>query len=216
MGVLTWMTLVGALCAHAAAPAPFLPTGSLLRVVVNHSIYSYNLDVPVIAELESDAQYCQPLENQECYGVVLPRKTKILGRALILKSHNRVNVEFYGAVLPDGREIIISGLALSPDGSAGLIGKVRRHKDSMVASAALKGALTGAAAASAGENPVAAGAADSLALEAAKEVDLAREKVDTSIETPPFARALIYLLQRIEIPAEAPPERRDKQEGGKR
>ena len=201
-------TLIAALIFPLAAesgPAPinsvrFLPTGTALRGAVENAIFSYNLEVPAVAQLESDAEYCNPLEPEVCYGVVFPRKTRLIGKALILKSNNRVNISFYLAVLPNGDELPISAIALSPDGSAGIKGKVKKHKDSMVASAALKGALSGAATvASLTANPVVGAAGEAMAQESVKEIDLSREQVDTSIETPAFSRCLIYLSQRVEL-----------------
>ncbi|MFC1521878.1 TrbI/VirB10 family protein [Elusimicrobiota bacterium] len=181
--------------------ARFLPTGTQIKATVTNAIFSYNLEVPVIAELESEAKYCDPTDPKICRPVVFPSKTKLIGRALILKSNNRVNVDFHLAVLPDGTEVAISAIALSPDGSAGIRGKVKKHKDSLVASAALKGAIAGAArVAGTAANPVTGEATNELADVAIEEIDFSREKVDTSIEVPAFTRCLVYLLSRIEIP----------------
>lgn len=170
----------------------FLPTGTQLRSTITNAIFSYNLATPVIAELEEGALFLNR--------IVLPPKTRLLGRALVLKSHDRVNVEFDMAVLPDGREIAISGMALSPDGSGGLKGRVDRYKDSAVASAALKSVVLGATAmATSGVNPIAAQTGQAAADEAVKDIDLSHEQVDTSISIPAFTRCLIYLSRRVEF-----------------
>lgn len=174
------------------AQALFLPTGTQIRITITNAIFSYNLATPVAGELESGASFLGRM--------VLPEKTKLLGRALILKSHDRLNIEFDLAVMPDGREVPLSGIALSPDGSAGIKGKVEKHKDSAVASAALKGAILGAAAmTSAAVNPMAAEAGQAVAEEATKTIDLSNQQVDVSISVPAFTRCLVHLTKRLEL-----------------
>ena len=170
----------------------FLPTGTMLRATITNAIFSYNLTTPVIAELDEGGAFKDRL--------VLPPHTKLLGRAMVLKSHDRVNVEFDRAVLPDGTELDIGGLALSPDGSAGIKGKVEKYKDSAVASAALKGAVTGLTTmTSAAINPVAAQTGQAVAEETVRQVDTTQQEVDTSISIPGFTRCFVYLERRLEL-----------------
>ncbi len=178
----------------------------MLRVTLINAIFSYNLATPVIAELDGAAVF-----NDR---TVLPDKTKLLGRALILKSHDRVNIDFSLAVLPDGREIPLAGIGLSPDGSAGIKGKVEQHKDSLVASAALKGAISGTAAIAAqAADPITVSASQSAAQETVRAIDLSNERIDTSIWIPAFTRCLVYLDRKLEI---APIEKEGKSESNKK
>ena len=172
---------------------PFLPTGTILRVTITNAIFSFNLATPVIAELDEDASFNKG-------GVVFPKKTRFLGQALVLKSHDRVNITFSLAVLPDGKEIKLTGLALSPDGSAGIQGKVDKQKDSAIASAALKGAIMGAAAiTSQADDSITAQASQSAAQETANAIDTSTGNIDTSIWIPAFTRCLMYLNRRVDL-----------------
>lgn len=173
--------------------ARFLPSGSMVKASLLTAIFSFNSPSPVIARLDGPATF---RDKQ-----VLPADTKLLGTAGIVKIHDRVAVTFTKAVLPDGTEIEISGVALSPDGSGGIQGTVRKHRDSIVASAALRGGILGAAALVAQTpNPVTAQAGQSLAEEAVREVDLAGQSVDVSVTVPAFTRLLVYLANRLVIP----------------
>lgn len=185
-------TLLSLWIASAAHAESFLPTGSLLHVTITNAIFSFNLATPVLAELDEAARF---KENE-----VLPKGTRIIGKALVLKSHDRVNVDFTVAVLPDGREIRLSAIALSPDGSAGIRGKVEKYQDSAVASAALKGAIQGSATLMGqAANPIAGQIGQATADETVREIDLSSQNIDTSISVPGFNKCLVYLNHRLEI-----------------
>lgn len=190
---LTALPLVG-YAQEKGKDAPFLPTGTVVRATITNAIFSYNLTTPVVAQLDEGASFPEGR-------LVLPPKTKLIGTAMVVKSHDRVNIEFGLAVLPEGREVEISAIALWPDGSAGIKGTVKKHKDSMVASSALKGAILGGSAmvSAAAANPALAEATQTAARDAAQEIDLSREQVDTSITVPVFTRCLVFLNRRLEI-----------------
>lgn len=178
----------------------FLTTGTQIKATILTATHLINVSVPLVAELEGDARYCNPLNPPDCTDVVLPRKTRFIGEVLTTKSYDRMNAVLGLAVLPDGREFRISALLLSADGSLGIRGRIKRVKDARVATASLKGALRGAAtAAGAAANPVAASAGEAVADEAVKEIDLAQERVDTLLEVPPFTRCLLYLTERLDL-----------------
>lgn len=99
----------------------FLHTGFMFEAVLRTAIFSYNLQTPVIAETEYDITF-----NDK---VMVPKRTKIIGYASVVKSFDRVNVLFHTIVFPDGSEIKFSGMALHTDGSAGIPGKVKKHKE---------------------------------------------------------------------------------------
>ena len=97
-----------------AAETWFLNTGSEIKATIRNAIFSYNLQTPIIAVVDVDAA-C----TKNGY-TILPKGTRLMGTADILKSDDRVNIHFSVAVLPNGREFAVSGIALSPDGSAGV------------------------------------------------------------------------------------------------
>jgi hypothetical protein len=74
--------------------------------------------------------------------IVIPQGARVIGyTAGAVK--DRINVRFTSVLLPNNRELAISGLALMKDGSAGLVGKVQGNGHPVLSSAARIG--TGAA-----------------------------------------------------------------------
>lgn len=71
---------------------------------------------------------------------MIPKGTKLIGYASVLKSADRVNVFFHTIVFPNGQEIKFAGLALHTDGSAGVPGKVKKHKEKLPAKILLEAA----------------------------------------------------------------------------
>jgi len=170
----------------------FLPTGFTIQAVLRNAIFSYNTETYVTAETETDTVYLNR--------VVIPRGTKLHGTAGIQKTHDRVNVYFHTVVFPEGDEIKISAAAKSVDGSDGLIGKVERHKDGRIASIALKTIVAGVAAgvSASAENTAVSGAANEIAGDTIKDIQVADEKIDTSIYVESGVLVQAYLLHRIE------------------
>jgi len=159
----------------------FLHTGFMFDAVLQTAIFSYNLESPVIAETEFDIIYLDK--------VMIPKGTKIIGYASILKSADRVNVFFHTMVFPNGQEIKFAGIALHTDGSAGVPGKVKRHKENVPAKVLLEAAANIAA-------PGVGGAVvKELTAEQAKEMAY---KPTYSITVKKGTPILIYNIERIE------------------
>lgn len=115
-------------------PTPRLPAGTEIAAHTTNAISS-GLESPVVAIVDRN------LEANDT--VVIPQGARVIGyTAGAVK--NRINVRFMSLVLPNNREVTISGLALTKDGSAGLVGKVQGSGHPILAGAARIG--TGAAA----------------------------------------------------------------------
>ena len=98
-----------------------LASGTKIPALLGERVFSFNVDAPVVAILSRDYSSGDK--------VVIPKGSKFLGEANVLKSLDRINVRFHLLVLPDGREIRVNALALSEDGAAGIKGKVEKHTD---------------------------------------------------------------------------------------
>jgi len=123
---------------NIAAPTS-APKGLLLPVgteIIAHTTnaISSGLESPVVAVVDRPIQ----LGNT----TVIPEGARVIGQTAGAVK-NRVNVRFTSVVLPNDREMQISGLALMKDGSAGLVGKVKGKRNPVLAGAARIG--TGAA-----------------------------------------------------------------------
>lgn len=92
-----------------------LPSGTEIVAHTTNAISS-GLESPVIAVVDRNVQLGD--------GVVIPQGTRVIGyTAGAVK--DRINVRFTSVILPNNREVTISGLALMKDGSAGLVGRVQ-------------------------------------------------------------------------------------------
>ena len=98
-----------------------LASGAKIPALLGERVFSFNVDAPVVALVSKDFTSGDK--------VVIPKGSKFLGEANVLKSLDRINVRFQLLVLPDGREIRVNALALSEDGAAGIKGKVEKHTD---------------------------------------------------------------------------------------
>lgn len=179
----------------------FLPSGTVLKGTTQNSIFSFNLESPVVVLLDEPA-LC-PKTNQ----VVLPQGTKLIGSASILKSDDRVNVNFRLAVLPapSGKEYQIQGIILYPDGSAGLKGIVKEYKELRLMSSATSGAIGGvgqAVAATAGQPIVGQALGGALTAGATEAQDAIGPSVDVSITVSPFQKCGIFLMNRLVLDSE--------------
>jgi hypothetical protein len=92
-----------------------LPAGTEMLAHTTNAISS-GLDSPVVAVVDQAISVGDVL--------FIPQGTRAIGNTAGAV-RNRVNVRFTSLVLPDGRQVEFSGLALMKDGSAGLVGKVR-------------------------------------------------------------------------------------------
>lgn len=113
-------------------PRKALPTGGMqlpsATEILAHTINAINsgLESPVVAVVDQDVK----LNGH----VVIPQGARAIGFAAGAVK-NRVNIRFSALVLPDGREIEFSGLALMKDGSAGLVGKSQGSGHTILAGA---------------------------------------------------------------------------------
>jgi len=110
-----------------------LPEGTEIIAHTANAISS-GLESPVVAVVDRPIQ----LGNT----TVIPEDARVIGQTAGAVK-DRVNVRFTSVVLPNDREMVISGLALMKDGSAGLVGKVKGKRNPVLAGAARIG--TGAA-----------------------------------------------------------------------
>lgn len=174
----------------------FLPSGTILKGTTQNSIFSFNLECPVVVVLDEPA-LC-PKTN----AVVLPQGTKLIGTASILKSDDRVNVNFRLAVLPapSGKEYQIQGIILYPDGSSGLKGVVKEYKELRLMSSAASGAIGGigqAVAATAGQPIVGQALGGALTAGAGEIQTGMAPKVDVSVTVSPFQKCGVFLMNRL-------------------
>ncbi|MDI6640713.1 MAG: TrbI/VirB10 family protein [Elusimicrobiota bacterium] len=160
----------------------FMHTGYIFDAVLRTAIFSYNLESPVIAETEYDIIYLDR--------VMIPKDSKIIGYASVLKSGNRVNVFFHTIVFPDGSEIKFGGLGLHTDGSAGIPGKVKKYRERVPAKILLETVSNVAA-------PGVGGAiVRGLAGEVQKEMETYQPTYSISVKKD--IPILIYNIERIE------------------
>ena len=119
---------------HAqAVRQPQLPAGTEIVAHTTNAISS-GLESPVIAVVDRIVELND--------SVVIPQGARVIGyTAGAVK--DRINVRFTSVLLPNNRELAISGLALMKDGSAGLVGKVLGSGHPILSGAARVG--TGAA-----------------------------------------------------------------------
>ena len=93
-----------------------VPLGSMINCVLIHNIVTNNFSSPVIVQVWKDFYFDGKL--------LLPFGTRIYGTARAGKERDRVLVAFQNVVFQDGREIKISAIGLSQDGSGGLTGEI--------------------------------------------------------------------------------------------
>ncbi len=92
-----------------------LPAGTEIVAHTTNAISS-GLESPVVAVVDRNVELND--------SVLVPQGARVVGyTAGAVK--DRINVRFTSVLLPNNREITISGLALMKDGSAGLVGKVQ-------------------------------------------------------------------------------------------
>ncbi|MFH2201786.1 MAG: TrbI/VirB10 family protein [Elusimicrobiota bacterium] len=170
----------------------FLPTGFTFPARLETAIYSYNTETPAVAVVERDIVYLRK--------VVIPAKTKVIGSVAVVKSHDRVLIRFHTMVFPEGDEINLTAMALALDGSAGIAGRVEKHKDSAVANTVLRSIVAGTQVAldASMVNPIAAQAAQGVSQEALQSLELARQQVSTSISVDAETGVRVYINRRIE------------------
>ncbi|UPT75002.1 MAG: TrbI/VirB10 family protein [Elusimicrobiota bacterium] len=171
----------------------FLPTGFTFPVRLENAVYSYNAETPAIGIVERDVVYLRR--------VTISAGTRVIGTVAVIKSHDRVLVNFHTLVFETGDEVKFTGMALSLDGAAGLKGKVETHKDAAVANTVLRSFVNGTQAAldMSGVSPVASSATQGITQEAVKELDVQRQEVTQSITIEAETGLRVYIPQRFEF-----------------
>jgi len=169
----------------------FLPTGFTFEAVIDGAIFSYNLLTPTVAIIEEDIDYLDD--------IVLPKGTRFIGVVQVAHSLDRINIDFQTCVFPDGQEIKINGMALSPDGSAGVKGKVEQHKDAVAAKVAMKSVLAGVQAGAAATQSIEGSVATGLSQEASSSLDVQSPKTIESISIEERAPIKIFVRERTEF-----------------
>jgi type IV secretory pathway VirB10-like protein len=110
-----------------------LPAGTEIVAHTTNAISS-GLESPVVSVVDRNVEMND--------SVVIPQGARVIGyTAGAVK--DRINVRFTSVLMPNNREIAVSGLALMKDGSAGLLGKVQGSGHPILSGAARVG--TGAA-----------------------------------------------------------------------
>src|SRR5438034_2362838 len=119
--------------AQPGRPQLQLPAGTEIVAHTTNAISS-GLESPVVAIVDRNVELND--------SVLIPQGARVVGyTAGAVK--DRINVRFTSVLLPNNRELAISGLALMKDGSAGLVGKVQGSGHPILAGTARVG--TGAA-----------------------------------------------------------------------
>jgi len=163
----------------------YLHTGFLMDAVLLTGIHSFNLATPVIAATEADVIY----QGR----IMVPKGTKFMGTAAVVKSGDRVNVTFHTMVFPNGQEIPFQGVALDPEGKAGLRGKVKKQRAALPAQV-IVGSVGAAVTAATGQN-VAGDLAQAVSEETKAEI---AEKQTYSVEVQGSVPLQIYVNSRVE------------------
>lgn len=177
----SWSGLTDTSCYHTGKKY-LLSTGYCFEAVVKTGVFSFNIEPPVVAEVEFDQVYLNK--------TMIPKGSKIIGYASLYHSDNRVNVFFHTIVFPDGSEIKFSGMALHTDGSAGIPGKIKNvsQKIPLIAMSSALGSLAFP------------GIAGTISEAVSNEAKQSIEKYTPSdlITIPQDTPILIYNIQRVE------------------
>lgn len=173
-----------------------LPSGTKIPALLSNRVFSFNVAAPVLAVISKDFLWQER--------TVIPKGSRFLGEASVLKSLDRINVSFDLLIFPDGRELRIRAMALSEDGSAGIKGKVEKHRDIKVLKAIGETLLGGATLFVGGgrrtdpfslENQLQLNLAQNLTNQAAQ--DLRSVRVDTSVTAEAYTPIQVILLEAI-------------------
>lgn len=172
-----------------------LPSGTKIPAFTSGTIFSFNVEAPVSVVVSKDI-----LKGDE---VVIPKNSKFLGTANVLKSLNRINVSFNRLIFPDGRELVVRALALSEDGSSGIKGKVDKQGGKKFLRGMAEAVVGGASLFSNSLNTGAYSLQDQLRENLSENLltdarsNLAEERIETSITVEGFASIEVLLLEGI-------------------
>jgi len=167
------------------------PSGFTFDAILEGAIFSYNLLTPAVALLDEDAVYLNE--------VIIPKGSRFIGVVQVAHSLDRINIDFSVCVFPNGQEIKIGAMALSPDGSAGVKGKVEKHKDVYAAAIAMRTIATGVQAGVAMAAPSVTNAmANSLTQETAQNLETPNLQQLESISVEERTPIRVFIRQRTE------------------
>jgi type IV secretory pathway VirB10-like protein len=172
-----------------------IPSGTRIPALLSNRIFSFNVAAPVVALIDRDFKWKD--------NVVIPKGSKFLGEASIVKSIDRINVSFDILIFPDGKELKVRAMALSADGSGGIKGKVQKHRD-IKALKAVGEALLGGVSLFAGgvrrdpfsmEDQLRLNLTQNLTSQAAQ--DLRSVRVDQSITAEAYTPIDVMILEKV-------------------
>ncbi len=171
-----------------------ISTGVKVKAHLANAIFSFNVSSPVVAVTDEDFKKDD--------AVILPKGTQFVGDAGIVKSRDRVNINFSTMILPDGRELKARAMALSLDGSGGVKGKVDKQYDKSFLRAVGETLLSGAAlVVGTREQPLTL--TDELRLNAARNLTddargaLNNVKIEESITVESYTPILVLFLESV-------------------
>ncbi len=96
-----------------------IPQGTVVSAYIKYKIFSYNTEVPIIAILSNNCYY---------HGkTALKKGDKFFGTVSVKHSLNRLNILFNKIIEGSGHRVSIDAVAMMPDGSGGIKGKVHYH-----------------------------------------------------------------------------------------
>ncbi len=172
-----------------------LSSGTKIPALLENRIFSFNVAAPVLAFLPKDI-----LRDGK---IIIPKDSKFLGEASILKSVDRINVRFDQVIFPDGREVRVHAMALSEDGTGGIRGKVEKHGEVKVFKAIGETLIAGASLFVGGTQTNPYSFEDEMRMNLARnltnqaEQDLRSVKVDKSITVDSYVPILVMVLEAV-------------------
>lgn len=123
-----------------SAPKLLIPKDAYIRGYLDREVSTGNMNIPVTATTYMDLNI-----NGK---VIIPEKSKLIGKAYQDRNSQRIGIYFNYVVLPNTKEYSIKALALGEDNIVGLAGdmdhKVPEKSVDMVASSILSAASTSA------------------------------------------------------------------------
>ncbi|MEQ1664559.1 MAG: TrbI/VirB10 family protein [Bdellovibrionales bacterium] len=123
----------------AARSEYVIPSGSRVMVVLDGNLNSELTQSPVVSILKNGFSF----QGR----TLLPAGSKILGRVGPGQDSDRISVNFDQVVFPNGHQMAITGVAMMPDGSPGVVGEFHSGRGYKIAGALGSSFLAGAAAA---------------------------------------------------------------------
>ncbi len=172
-----------------------IPSGTRIPALLSNRIFSFNVEAPVIALIDRDFKWKEK--------VVIPKGTKFLGEASVVKSIDRINVSFNTLIFPDGKEVKVRAMALSPDGAGGIKGKVQKHRDIKALKAVGETLLGGVSLFAGGVRNAPFSMEDQLRLNLTQNLtsqaaqDLRSVRVDQSITAEAYTPIDVMILEKI-------------------